>query len=220
MAVADIYTPELRDYVAELYADRDKGLEGILASQSAAGLPSIEVGQDEGRFLGVIAAAVGARRALEIGTLAGYSGIWIARALPASGQLITLELDPERAALARRHFEQAGVGDKVTVMSGRALDVLPTLADGEPFDLTFIDADKDAYPDYLEWAIRLSRPGAAILAHNVFYSGEVVAPNGSTSSQAVRAFNQRLADDPRLHSTLVPLRDGMSLAIVGPGGPP
>jgi predicted O-methyltransferase YrrM len=214
MAVAEIYTPELRDYVAQLYRGRDDGLAEVLEAQEAAGLPSIEVGADEGRFLGVVAAAVGARRALEIGTLAGYSGIWIARALPPGGRLISLELEADRAELARRNFERAGVGEKVTVLTGRALDVLPTLADAEPFDFTFIDADKDAYPAYLDWAVRLSRPGAAILAHNVFYSGEVAETDGSAAAQAVRAFNDRLATDPRLISTLVPLRDGMSFAVV------
>jgi predicted O-methyltransferase YrrM len=214
MGVAETYTPELRGYVRELFHDEDSILALIRDQTRAEGMPSIEVGQDEGRFLSVMAEAVGARRALEIGTLAGYSAVWIARALPSGGRLVTLEREPRHAEVARKLLERAGLADRVEVVVGDAASVLPTLAGSEPFDLVFIDADKAGYPDYLDWAIRLGRRGTAILAHNVFLGGDVVTADGSPEAERVREFNRRLADDPRLAATLVPLRDGMSLAIV------
>jgi predicted O-methyltransferase YrrM len=205
---------ELKAYVAALFAPEDEMLRRVHEAAAAAELPAISIGPEEGRFLQLAAAAVGARRALEIGTLAGYSGLWIARALPPSGRLITVEIEPATAEVARRNFALAGVADRVEIRVGPALAVLPELAGEPPFDLVFLDADKEAYPEYLDWALRLTRPGAAILAHNVHLQGEVVRSDGGPRVQAMRAFNQRLATDPRLVSTLVPLRDGMSFSIV------
>lgn len=205
---------QLKAYVADLFAAEDEVLRGIGESAAAAGLPAIAIGPEEGRFLQLAAAAVGAHRALEIGTLAGYSGVWIARALPPGGRLLTLEMQPSTAEVARRNFALAGLADRVEVRVGPALDTLPTLVTEPPFDLVFIDADKESYPHYLDWALRLTRPGAAILAHNVYLGGDVVRSDGSARIDAVRAFNRRLAEDPRLVSTLVPLRDGMSFSIV------
>jgi predicted O-methyltransferase YrrM len=203
---------EIGAYVEDLFADEDATLTGILARMAEQGLPAISIGAPEGRFLKVIAQMVGAQHALEIGTLAGYSGVWIARGLVSGGRLVTLEYDERHARIARAEFERAGLSAQVDVREGPALDSLPALASEAPFDFVFIDADKDNYPDYLDWAIRLTRPGAAILAHNAYLDGAIVAEDGSARVAAMRAFNQRLASDPALVSTIVPLRDGMSLS--------
>ena len=208
------FTPEVSAYVDALFAPEDAALAKIRQTAESAGLPAISIGPQEGRLLQVVAAAVGARRALEIGTLAGYSGLWIARALDVGGHLVTIEMDADRAALARDLFAAAGMADRVTVLEGSALEVLPTLTVEPPFDLVFIDADKESYPQYLDWALKLTHPGAAILAHNVFLDGEIVRDDDTARIKAMRAFNERLATDPRLESTLVPVRDGMSVAIV------
>lgn len=212
--MSDDYTPAVQTYSRGLFAPEDEALTGIGPAATAAGLPAISIGPEEGRFLQVVAAAVGARRALEIGTLAGYSGVWIARALGPEGRLVTLEFDPHHAAVAAQNFERAGLADQVEIHIGAALDLLPALASEPPFDLVFIDADKESYPEYLDWALKLCRPGAAILAHNVYLGGSIATADGSPRNTAVRAFNQRLSDDPRLDAMLVPLRDGMSLAVV------
>ncbi len=208
------YTPEVKTYVQELFAAEDQVLEHVGEVAAEAGLPGIAVGPLEGRFLQVVAAAVGARRALEIGTLAGYSGIWIARGLGEDGQLVTLESDPRNAEVARENFRAAGLAERVEVRLGPALETLPELLADAPFGLVFIDADKESYPAYLDWALRLTRPGAAILAHNVYAHGDIVRSNGGERVAARREFNRRLAEDPRLASILVPLRDGLSLSIV------
>jgi len=209
------YNPDVQSYVRDLFAAEDDILRGIGPAAAAAGLPPISIGPEEGRFLQVVAAAIGARRALEIGTLAGYSGVWIARALGPEGKLITLDNNARHAEVAARTFERAGLAGRVEVRVGGALDLLPALAGEPPFDLVFVDADKESYPAYLDWSLKLTRPGAAILAHNVYLHGDIVVPDGTARVAGMREFNRRLAEDPRLQSTLVPLRDGMALAIVG-----
>lgn len=208
------YSPEVKTYVQQLFAVEDEALSRVAELAAEADLPGISIGPLEGRFLQVVAAAVGARRALEIGTLAGYSGIWIARGLGPDGRLVTLEADPRHAAVARRSFRAAGLADRVEVRVGLALETLPGLVAEAPFDLVFIDADKESCPTYLDWALRLTRPGAAILAHNVFAHGDIVRSDADERVAARREFNRRLAEDQRLVSTLVPLRDGLSLSIV------
>jgi caffeoyl-CoA O-methyltransferase len=209
------YYPEaVRPYVRELFAVEDEALRSISPAAQAAGLPSISVGPEEGRFLQLIGTAIGARRALEIGTLAGYSGVWIARGLAQDGMLVTIEADTRHAEVARESFARAGLAARSDVRVGKALDVLPTLQSEAPFDLVFIDAEKDEYPDYLDWVMRLTRPGSAIVAHNVFRQGQVAQPSDDPQVEGIREFNRRLADDSRLESTLIPLRDGMSLSIV------
>jgi predicted O-methyltransferase YrrM len=199
-------------YVDSLFDDEDEALAGILTRMESEGLPLISIGAPEGRFLKLMAEMVGASRALEIGTLAGYSGLWIVRGMRPDGRLITLESNPRHARIARSEFERAGEARRVEVREGSAIEVLPTLESEGPFDLVFIDADKERYPEYLDWAIRLTRPGAVILAHNAYLDGAIVADDGSQRVSAVRAFNRRLATDPFLASTIVPLRDGMSLS--------
>ena len=170
------------------------------------GLPTIQVSATQGKLLHVIARSMGARRILEIGTLAGYSAIWLARALPPDGRLITIELDPKHAEVARANIARAGLGDRVDIRVGRAIDVLPRLAaeGAGPFDLTFIDADKVGYTDYLDWAIRLSRPGSLIVADNVIRDGAVTESNtGDDMVDGIRRFNAALAADGRVTATAV-----------------
>jgi caffeoyl-CoA O-methyltransferase len=218
MSLPGGYPPELGDYAAGLFAREDAVLSAVADRAAAAGLPAIALEPLEGRFLQVVVAAVGAKRALEIGTLAGYSGLWIARGLPADGRLVTLEADEAHAQVARETFREAHLADRVEIRVGDARETLPVLAGEAPFDFVFIDADKPAYPEYLDWALRLTRPGAAILAHNVFLGGDIASAPDDERVGAMRAFNRRLAEDPRLASTLLPLRDGMALAIVREAG--
>ncbi len=148
-------------------------LDFVLKASDAAGLPAIAVSPAHGKLLHLYARAIGARRVLEIGTLGGYSTIWLARALPDGGKVITLEYSSKHAEVARANLVAAGVGDKVEVRVGPALDTLPSLVDGEPFDLVFIDADKENNPHYWAWALRLTRPGALIVVDNVVRGGKV-----------------------------------------------
>ncbi len=159
--------------------------------------------------------AIKARRVVEIGTLGGYSGIWLARALPEDGRLISLEVDPERAMIARAAFEQAGVGDRAEVRVGHALDNLPTLSAEGPFDAVFIDADKRNYPAYLTWALDNVRLGGLIMAHNAFWYGAVVQAERLPESdvQGLLAFNRQIAEDPRLMGVIIPIGDGLSVAL-------
>ncbi|MBE3561854.1 MAG: O-methyltransferase, partial [Ktedonobacteraceae bacterium] len=154
---------EIESAIGQLFAAEDEGLRYALAAGREAGLPAIQISPIEGKLLQLLAAACNARKILEIGSLAGYSGIWLARALPPDGRLITLEVNPQHAGVVRRAFEHAGVSDRAEVRVGKALDLLPQLTAEGPFDLIFIDADKAPYPHYLEWALRLSRPGSIIV---------------------------------------------------------
>jgi predicted O-methyltransferase YrrM/quinol monooxygenase YgiN len=193
-------------YLEELFTPPDAALDAALASTAAAGLPEIQVSATQGKFLHLMARAMGARRILEIGTLAGYSAIWLARALPADGRLLTIEVDPKHAEVARSNIAAAGLADRTDVRVGRAIEVLPQLeAEGVgPFDLTFIDADKIGYADYLNWAIRLSRSGGLIIADNVVRDGAITeADTGDEAVDGIRRFNAALAADPRVSATAV-----------------
>src|SRR5262249_49710146 len=145
-----------------------------LATTKAAGLSPIQISPIQGKLLQLLARACNARKILEIGSLAGYSGIWLARALPQNGRLISLEIDPKHALIIRNSFANAGVGDRIEVRVGKALDLLPQLTDEASFDLVFIDADKTPYPQYLDWALRLTRPGSIIVADNCIYDGKAL----------------------------------------------
>jgi len=214
-------TPEGVDaFLDALLAPDDDALAAALETSDAEGLPAIAVSATQGKLLTLLTRATGARRALEIGTLGGYSAIRIARGLAPGGRLVTLEYDPHHADVARRNLDRAGLADMVDVRVGAAVDTLPTLAGGEPFDLVFIDADKVTYPQYLEWSIRLTRPGALIIADNVVRRGGVADPGGDAASAAVRAYLEALAADPRVDGTAVQTVgvkgwDGFSLALRG-----
>ena len=210
-------------YLTDLLLPADPALEQALADSAAAGLPPINVAPNQGRLLELLARMAGARRILEIGTLGGYSTIWLARALPAGGRLVSLEYEPRHAEVARANLARAGVGDRVEVRVGRAIDLLPGLAaDGSgPFDLVFIDADKPSTADYLGWALRLSRPGTVIVVDNVVRQGGVADPsNRGEDVEGIRRGLEAMAAEPRLRSTAVQTvgakgHDGFAIAIVG-----
>ncbi|MDQ2715753.1 MAG: O-methyltransferase [Chloroflexota bacterium] len=209
---------ETQRTIAGLFAPEDEGLRHALTAAQQAGLPQIQISPIQGRLLQVCAAACNAQRILEIGSLAGYSGIWLARMLPANGRLITLELNPEHATVVRKAFEHAGVSDRAEVRVGAALDLLPQLASEAPFDLVFIDADKPPYPHYLEWALRLSRPGSFIIADNCIRQGKGFQEPGDEYTTGIVEYNKRIASDPRLVSILLPMdddyTDGFAISMV------
>lgn len=207
---------ELDAYFNELFAPHDEGLEGALRDSEAAGLPQISISPANGKLLHVL--AQGKRRVLEIGALGGYSAIWMARALPADGRLISLEADEHHAEVARKNLDRAGVGAITEVRVGPALDTLPGLADEEPFDLVFIDADKSAYPDYLTWALKLTRPGSLIVADNVARWMRSDQPDDDWY-RGIRRFNELLAAEPGVAATVVQTlgaggQDGIAIGTV------
>src|SRR5437762_494659 len=193
-------------YFADLLHAPDPALDEALRSSAAAGLPSIAVSPNLGKLLHLLARNMGARLILEIGTLGGYSTIWLGRALPADGRLVTLEYEPRHAEVARANLARAGLAGKVEVIVGRAIDTLPTLAAQKSgqFDLIFIDADKPGYADYLPWAMRLSRAGSLIIADNVVRKGAVVdAKSADANVQGVRRFVELVAAERRLSATII-----------------
>lgn len=211
---------EVDSYFADLLAPSDSGLEAALAANARAGLPPHDVSAMQGKMLALFIRMAGAARVLEIGTLGGYSTIWMARALPAGGRLATIEANPHHAAVARANIDTAGLAGRVDLHVGAALDVLPGLEG--PFDLVFIDADKPNNPDYLRWALRLTRPGSVIIGDNVVRGGAVADPvSADANVRGVRSFLQMMAAEPRLSATAIQTVgekgwDGFALAIVGP----
>jgi predicted O-methyltransferase YrrM len=202
------------DYISALFAPEDQLLASLREEADRTGLPPIAVSADEGRLLQVLLTSIRARRVLEVGTLGGYSAIWMARALPEDGELISIEIEPKHAEFARRYLERAALRDKVHVRVGRALDVLPSL-DGEQFDAVFLDADKEPMPNYFEWALRLLRPGGLLIADNTLWGGKVFDDaEQDEKTTAVREFNRRMATDPRILSILVPTHDGVAIGVV------
>jgi len=193
------------DFIEDQLLPSDRDLEAVLESSDAGGLPSIQVSPTQGKLLNLLARAVGAQTILELGTLGGYSTLWMARALPAGGRLVTLEAEPTHADTARANLERAGVGDRVEIRLGPALETLPQLlAEGRgPFDFVFIDADKVGYADYLSWAHRLSRVGSLIVADNVIRGGSVANPGSDEASQGIRRFYTALATSPGLSATAI-----------------
>jgi len=206
----------LSGYVCRLFAQEDEVLAGLRDEMARHDLPEIYISAEQGRLLQVLLTAVGARRVLELGTLGGYSAIWMARALPPGGQLVTVEMRPERAEIAREAFRRAGLEDVIEVRVGRALDVVQDLRSRrEVFDAMFIDADKEGYGAYLDAALALVRPGGLILGDNALQHGAIVEePAPTPSVQAMQEFNDRLAAEERLVSTILPIRDGLSISIV------
>ena len=213
---------EVDRYLAALMTPPDAALDAALAALVEHGLPQIQVAPNQGKLLQLLARAIGARAILEIGTLAAYSTIWLARALPPDGRLITLEMNPEHAAVARANLERAGLARVTEVRVGRAIDLLPGLAAEAqgPFDFVFIDADKPSIPEYFDWALRLSRPGGLIVVDNVVREGAVAdASSADANVQGVRRLNQRLATEPRVSATTIQTvgskgYDGFTLALV------
>jgi len=209
-------------YIAETLFLQDPELDEVLRANAAAGLPEIDVAPNQGKFLHLLARIRGAKRILEIGTLGGYSTIWLARAIPPGGRLVTLEFEPKHAEVAAANIANAGLSDLVEIRVGPALNSLAQLhREGcAPFDLVFIDADKPNNPGYLEWSLRLSRPGTVIIGDNVVRDGAITDPdNADPRVQGVRRFMQMMADDPRLDATALQTvgskgYDGFALAVV------
>ncbi len=208
------------DYLTRLLMTADPALDATQRAAEEAGLPAISVSAPQGKFLHLLARIAGARRILEIGTLAGYSTIWLARALPPDGRLVTLEFDPKHADVARANVTRAGLAALVDVQVGRAIDLLPALADGEPFDLVFIDADKPSTTEYFEWALKLTRRGGVVVVDNVVRNGEVVDTSGKDAGvEGMRRFLARLAAEPRASGTVIQTvgakgYDGFALVLV------
>jgi len=210
---------EIDAYVEDLFEPSDEILEAALRDSRRAGLPEINVSPNQGRLLQLLTEISGARRILEIGTLGGYSAIHFARALPDDGTMISLEIDDHHAGVARDNLERAGLSEKVEIRVGDAHDLLSALIEGDegPFDVIFIDADKESYPEYLDASLRLARSGTLILGDNTIRGGTVLDPKDATA-WATREFNERTARDPRLSSIVLPLIreyiDGLTIARV------
>ena len=213
---------EVDRYITDALVPADPVLDEALKASTDAGLPAINVSPAQGKFLHLLARIHGAKTILEIGTLGGYSTIWLARALPAGGNVITLELDPKHAAVARANFVRAGLAGMIELREGKALDTLPQLETEKrgPFDLIFIDADKVSIPEYFTWALKLSRRGGVIIVDNVVRKGAVTdAANTDPSVQGVRRLNQMLAKETRVSATTLQTvgvkgYDGFTLAVV------
>ncbi|WP_026605972.1 O-methyltransferase [Methylocapsa acidiphila] len=209
-------------YITDLLVPADPALDAALKASDAAGLPKIAVAPNQGKLLHLLARIQGAKKILEIGTLGAYSAIWLGRALPPDGRLITLESDPKHAEVARANIARAGLGDLVDLRLGRALDVLPQLvAEGAgPFDLIFIDADKQNIPAYFTFALQLSRRGGLIIVDNVVRNGTVIdADSPDPNVQGVRRFNTMIAAEPRVSATEIQTvgskgHDGFALVLV------
>jgi predicted O-methyltransferase YrrM len=215
-------------YIADLLIGEDPALDAALKDSTAAGLPPIAVTRTQGKLLELLARVQGARTILELGTLGGYSTIWLARGLPAGGRIVTLEADPRYAEVARTNIARAGFDQVVELRVGPALETLPELAaeGAGPFDMVFIDADKGNYPGYFEWSLKLSRPGTLIVGDNVVRDGAILDPNaddpsgGNQTIKGVRRFYEMLAAEPRVSATAIQTvgdkgYDGFALALVG-----
>ncbi len=211
------------DYLAAKLVEDDPALTAALEESAKAGLPPINVSPTQGKLLMLLAQMIGARRILEIGTLGGYSAIWLARALPEDGRLVTLEFDAKVAEVARANIAHAGLADKVEIRIGRALDTLPGLSEEGPFDLIFIDADKPATPDYFQWALKLAKPGSLIIVDNVVREGRVTdAASDSPHIQGLRRFFDLAAAEPRVEGTAIQTvgakgHDGLAILRVTAG---
>jgi predicted O-methyltransferase YrrM len=196
----------------------DPVLSAALEASDAAGLPKIAVSPQQGKFLSLLAAATGARRILEIGTLGGFSTIWLARGAGPDGRVTTLEYEPKHAEVARANIERAGLGDRVEVLVGAALDTLPSVTGG-PFDLVFIDADKENNPGYLEWAVKLTRPGSVILVDNVIREGAILSPGQDAVLLGTRKVLELMGEHPQLDTAVLQTVgakhwDGLAFALV------
>jgi predicted O-methyltransferase YrrM len=217
---------EVDRYLADRIILPDAALSAALVESIAAGLPEIAVSPNLGKFLHLQARLMGARRILEIGTLGGYSTIWMARAVPPGGQVVSLEIDPKHAAVAQANIERASVADRVEILLGPAMESLAKLHDADrgPFDLIFIDADKPNIPDYFTWSLKLSRPGSVVIVDNVVRNGAVIdSASPDESVQGVRRFNEMIAHEPRVSATTLQTvgckgYDGFTLMVVNDVG--
>jgi caffeoyl-CoA O-methyltransferase len=209
-------------YISNLFGDEDRAILDVEKAIAASGIPQISISPNQGKFLQVLARLCKARRILEVGTLGGYSTIWMARALPKDGKLITLELEPKHAAVAKKNFETTGLADKIEIRLGKAIDGMEKLITerAEPFDMIFIDADKEPYTEYFAAALKLSRPGTLIITDNVIREGKVLDPATTDSMvKGVQRFNKALAENKSVIATIIQTvgskdHDGMAIAVV------
>jgi caffeoyl-CoA O-methyltransferase len=208
------YNDKLSQYTTSLFANHDESLQRAWEDTPRLGLPAISIKPEEGRFLQVLVRACAARKVVEIGTLGGYSGIWIARGLTPGGRLTTLELNPLHAEVARKHFSQAGLDGIVEIRIGDAHASLERLRSEGPFDFVFIDAEKPGYPRYYQWALENVRLGGLIASHNAFRKGSVAEAGDSDEfTELMQKFNRQVANEPRLMSTIYPAGDGMLVSV-------
>ena len=209
-----IYNDQISQYISSLFAVEDAALTMAREDSPKRGLPSISIKPEEGRFLQFLVRACGAQKAVEIGTLGGYSGTWIARGLLPGGKLYTLDKENKHAQVAQEHFDAAGLGECVEIIIGDAEKSLIELSSQRPFDFVFIDADKPGYPAYFNWALENTRLGGIIAAHNAFRKGSVIGlGEDDDNTELMRQFNQQVANDERLVSTIYPAGDGTIISV-------
>ena len=203
---------EIEQYVRELVGREDVMLQAARDRLENAGLPAIQISPEQGRLIAVLLRAIRARRALEVGTLGGYSGIWIARALGDDGRLDTIEVNPDYATVAREAFRQAGVESRITILEGDAVRILATL-EGD-YDAVFLDADKEPLPEYFHQAMRLTRVGGWLLCDNTFFHGRVLdLDDHADDVRGVREYNRLASEDPRLVTAIASVRDGLMISL-------
>ena len=209
-------------YISDLFQDETDDLKATEQSIIDSGIPQISVSPNQGKLLHVLARLVNAKKILEVGTLGGYSTIWMAKALPAGGKLITLEYEKKHADIAQKNFVNAGLDKLIEIRLGKAIELMPVLLkeNAGPFDMIFIDADKQPYAEYFEWALKLSRPGTLIIADNVIREGKVLDANSKDEMvQGVKRFNEALAKNKAVTATIMQTvgakeHDGMAIAVV------
>jgi predicted O-methyltransferase YrrM len=206
-------TEELYKYITDTFIHEDDLLKQIVVDTEAKKIPLIQVSPETGKLLGMFIKMIGVRNVLEIGTLTGYSSIWMARALPTEGKVTTLELTKEHADEALSNYKKAGLENKITLILGKALDSLETLA-GSKFDMVFIDADKENCVNYFNKVIHMVRSGGLIITDNTLRRGEVIDPNPGPGAQGIIAYNKLVASDSRVESLLIPIDDGITISIV------
>ena len=204
---------ELYQYIVSTFAEEDEILKALIKESEEKKFPMIQVSPENGKFLQLLIRTIKAKNILEIGTLSGYSAIWMARGLPEGGKLTTLEINQRHAEVARKYIKRAGLESKVQVKVGKALDLTDKLS-GEKFDFVFIDADKEGYPDYLEKVIPMMNRGGLICADNALRDGQVVSERPDEGTKGVQKFNRMTAQDERLYSLLVPISDGVTVSLV------
>jgi predicted O-methyltransferase YrrM len=219
----DALWTKIDGYLADSLVPGDAALDAALEASEAAGLPPINVAPNQGKLLMLLARAMGAKRILEIGTLGGYSTIWLARGLASGGKLVTLDANPKCVGVARANIARAGLADMVEFRLGNAAETLPGLAAEPPFDLIFIDADKEGTPGYFQWSVKLAREGALIIVDNVVREGAILDTSGEdTSVQGMRRFFELAATDPRVSATAIQTvgakgHDGLAILLVTEG---
>lgn len=206
-------TPEIHHYIKGLFAKEDTLLRQVREGLAKQGLPEIAIDPEEGAFLHLLVRLSKARRILEIGTLAGYSTLWLARALPENGRIVTIEKSPVHARIARQNFQAAGLEERILLLVGEARQLLAKVTSYAPFDFVFVDADKEGYPDYYALAMDLVPTGGVIAFHNALWGGSVARDVHGPTIDAIRDFNQMVADDPRVISHIYPAGDGTLIAV-------